>query len=210
MAGRGRYALARFGAEEVIANTLKPVPTQSNSVVLLDAEAIRRALTRIAHEVLEHNAGSTDLVLVGIKTRGVTVARRLAALIEKFEGKTVAVIALDVTAYRDDRLDAQAGAQTSARGQGFDPEPEVAGRTVVLVDDVFYTGRTVRAAIDAIISRGRPDTIQLAVLVDRGHRELPIRADYVGKNVPTSRTERIQVQLQETDNIDQVLLLRTS
>lgn len=174
-----------------------------DSVVLLDEEAIRRALTRIAHEILEHNAGSGELLLVGVKTRGETLAARLAILIEKFEGRAVPVVELDVTPYRDDRPAPKGDAAP------FEPQAEIAGSTAVIVDDVFYTGRTVRAAIDAIISRGRPASIQLAVLVDRGHRELPIRADYVGKNVPTSRGERIQVQLQETDGAEQVLLLRS-
>lgn len=181
--------------------------TSSDPVVLLDAEAIRRALTRIAHEILERNAGSGDVALVGIKTRGETLARRLAELIEKFEGKAVPAVELDVTRYRDDRPKLPAGVRKAGE-QSLAPDFYVEGRTLVIVDDVFYTGRTVRAAIDALISKGRPASIQLAVLVDRGHRELPIRADYVGKNVPTSRAERVQVHLQEIDGTDEVLLLR--
>lgn len=173
---------------------------QLQPVILLDGEAIRRALTRIAHEILERNSGVQDLVLIGVKTRGETLAVRLAALIEKFEGMAVPAGELDVTPFRDDRPE--------ARGQESGLDLEVQGRTIVIVDDVFYTGRTVRAAIDGIMHRGRPASIQLAVLVDRGHRELPIRADYVGKNVPTSRTESIQVHLSEIDGQDEVLLLR--
>jgi pyrimidine operon attenuation protein/uracil phosphoribosyltransferase len=170
--------------------------------LLLDAEAMRRALTRIAHEILERNDGTSNLTLVGIKTRGEHIAARLAHLIEQFEGTVVPVAELDVTPYRDDR------------GQELEPESpqslplEVKGRRVVIVDDVFYTGRTARAAIDAIMDSGRPASIQLAVLVDRGHRELPIRADYVGKNIPTSQTELIQVHLTESDETDEVLLFR--
>jgi pyrimidine operon attenuation protein/uracil phosphoribosyltransferase len=182
-------------------------------VVLLDAEAMRRALTRIAHEILERNVGAHDLMLVGIRTRGGPLAVRLAGLIHRFEGVQVPICTLDVTPYRDDRPGTanpkhapEAGISTGAGV--LDPPLDVHGRRIVLVDDVFYTGRTVRAAIDAIMDRGRPAVIQLAVLVDRGHRELPIRADYVGKNVPTSRTERIQVHLLETDGTDEVLLVR--
>ncbi len=183
--------------------------TSSDPVVLLDREAIRRALTRIAHEILEHNAGSGDVALVGIKTRGEMLALRLAALIEKFEGKAVPAVVLDITRYRDDRPNLRSqGLEPDA--QSFAPGFEVEDRTLVIVDDVFYTGRTVRAAIDALISKGRPASIQLAVLVDRGHRELPIRADYVGKNVPTSRAERVQVHLDEIDGVDEVLLLRAA
>jgi pyrimidine operon attenuation protein/uracil phosphoribosyltransferase len=180
----------------------KPEP-----IVLLDGEAIRRALTRIAHEILERNSGVHDLALAGIKTRGATLATRLSAFIEKFEGTAVPVAELDVTPYRDDRPEFR-GEEQRARGQALGLDLEVEGRTIVIVDDVFYTGRTVRAAIDAIMDKGRPASIQLAVLVDRGHRELPIRADYVGKNVPTSRTERVQVHLVEIDNLDEVVLVR--
>jgi pyrimidine operon attenuation protein/uracil phosphoribosyltransferase len=162
---------------------------------------MRRALTRIAHEILERNGGAEGLTLVGIKTRGEHMAARLAGLIERFEGTRPPVAELDVTPYRDDR-----------RGEadpGQRPDPiAIQGRRVVLVDDVFYTGRTVRAAIDAIIDMGRPAGIQLAVLIDRGHRELPIRADYVGKNIPTSQRERIQVYLVEVDGVDEVVLMR--
>jgi pyrimidine operon attenuation protein/uracil phosphoribosyltransferase len=172
---------------------------------LLDAEAVRRALTRIAHEILERNGGAEGLLLVGVRTRGKPIAQRIASLIKRFEGTDVPVYELDVTPYRDDRRGERAEPPTESPGHvDFDVE----GRKIVLVDDVFYTGRTVRAAIDAIIDRGRPDSIQLAVLVDRGHRELPIRADYVGKNVPTSRSERIKVRLKEIDGADEVVLVR--
>lgn len=175
------------------------------AVVILDAEAMRRAMTRIAHEILERNVGAEGLMLLGVRTRGVHLARRIAALISQFEGTDVPVFDLDVTPYRDDRV----GKHSPANGIPL-PELEVEGRHIVLVDDVFYTGRTARAAIDAIMDRGRPANIQLAVLVDRGHRELPIRADYVGKNVPTSRQERIRVRLAETDGTDNVVLVRES
>jgi pyrimidine operon attenuation protein/uracil phosphoribosyltransferase len=174
------------------------------SVNLLDAEAVRRALTRIAHEILEHNGGAEGLLLLGVRTRGKPIAQRIASLIKRFEGTDVPVYELDVTPYRDDRPGDRNGGEPSSPQADF----EVAGRKIVLVDDVFYTGRTVRAAIDAIMDRGRPDNIQLAVLVDRGHRELPIRADYVGKNVPTSRSERIKVRLKEIDGVDEVVLVR--
>ncbi len=170
--------------------------------LLLDAEAMRRALTRIAHEILERNGGAGNLTLVGIKTRGEHIAARLASLIEQFEGTRVPIAELDVTPYRDDR-------DLKPAPPGPQPTPiDVKGKRVVLVDDVFYTGRTARAAIDAIMDQGRPAGIQLAVLVDRGHRELPIRADYVGKNIPTSQSELIQVHLTESDERDEVMLVR--
>ncbi len=169
--------------------------------VILDKQAIRRALTRISHEIIERNKGIDDVIIVGIHTRGIYLARRLASRIEEFEGK-VPVGELDITLYRDD---------LSYRSQ--DKEPIVKGshipvsienKKVVLVDDVLYTGRTVRAALDALMDHGRPAQIQLAILIDRGHRELPIRADYVGKNIPTSRQEQIVVELEEVDGVDQV------
>lgn len=176
---------------------------------MLDADAVRRALTRIAHEIAERNGGVSGLMLVGIKARGGPMAGRIADLMEKFESVAVPHFELDVTPYRDDRGrigDARAGAESS---EGRDERKhDVEGQRIVLVDDVLYTGRTVRAAIDAIMDMGRPANIQLAVLVDRGHRELPIRADYVGKNVPTSNTEHVQVHLVETDVEDEVVLIR--
>lgn len=183
----------------------------ASSVGLMDAEGMRRALTRIAHEILERNGGAQDLIFIGTRTRGVPLARRIAGLIKQFEGTDVPVSELDITAYRDDRRGASKedlgkdSAQAKSSGLGT---KDIEGAHVVLVDDVFYTGRTVRAAIDALMDLGRPSSIQLAVLVDRGHRELPIRADYVGKNVPTSRSERIKVRLEETDGVDEVVLVR--
>jgi pyrimidine operon attenuation protein/uracil phosphoribosyltransferase len=164
----------------------------------MEADEIRRATTRIAHEILERNEGARDLVLIGIAARGDDLARRLAAEIERIEGATVPVGVLDITFYRDDigyRAEAPEVHETRV---GFD----ITGRTVVLVDDVLFTGRTIRAALDALVDLGRPTAIQLAVLVDRGHRELPIRADFVGKNVPTAGDERIETRLREVDGGD--------
>jgi pyrimidine operon attenuation protein/uracil phosphoribosyltransferase len=173
---------------------------------VLDADGLRRALTRIAHEIVERNGGADGLVLVGIRSRGVPLARRLAGLIEQHEAVSVPVGSLDITYYRDD-LTRLAHAPIVKRS---DLEVDVSGRVVVLVDDVLYTGRTIRAAIDALLDFGRPARVQLAVLVDRGHRELPIRPDYVGKNLPTARGERIQVELVEVDEVDGVLLVGES
>ena len=172
--------------------------------VILDAEQVRRALTRIAHEIAERNRGAQDLYLVGIHTRGVPLARRLAAEIAAIEGTDVPVTSVDVGLYRDDLLTRPSG---PPRLQPADLAADVTGRIVVLVDDVLYTGRSVRAALDAIMDVGRPRAIQLAVMVDRGHRELPIRADYVGKNVPTATDERIRVRLAEVDGDDCVVLM---
>ena len=166
-----------------------------DKTVLMDSEGIRRALTRIAHEIVEKNKGVDNVVLVGIRTRGVPIAERLAENIEKIEGKKPPVGVLDITLYRDDL-------STLAYQPIVRPTElpvDITGKIVVLVDDVLYTGRTIRAALDAIIDNGRPKTIQLAVLVDRGHRELPIRADFVGKNVPTSLSEKICVKMPEYD-----------
>ncbi|MDI6871580.1 MAG: bifunctional pyr operon transcriptional regulator/uracil phosphoribosyltransferase PyrR [Bacillota bacterium] len=162
---------------------------------IMDEEAVRRALVRIAHEIVERNQGTGDLCAVGIRTRGVPLARRLARLIGEIEGREIPCGILDITLYRDD-LTTVANQPVVQRTEV--PFP-IVGRTVVLVDDVIYTGRTVRAALDALIDLGRPRAIQLAVLVDRGHRELPIRADFVGKNVPTSTREVVAVLLRETD-----------
>jgi pyrimidine operon attenuation protein/uracil phosphoribosyltransferase len=169
---------------------------------VLDAQEIRRALTRIAHEILERTHGGGEIILLGIPTRGVPLARRLAALIGEFEGLEVPCGSLDVTMHRDDlRLrPARALGRTDLPAAGID------GKTVVLVDDVLYSGRTVRAALDALTDFGRPLAVQLAVLVDRGHRELPIRADYVGKNLPTSQREVVHVLLAEVDDTDAVLI----
>jgi pyrimidine operon attenuation protein/uracil phosphoribosyltransferase len=172
--------------------------------VVMDAVAVERALTRIAHEILEANEGAGEIALVGIVTRGARVAERLAARIASIEGTDVSVGTLDISFYRDDVL-TNPHPEVHRTDISFDVE----GRDVVLVDDVLYTGRTIRAAMDAIMDYGRPRSIQLAVLVDRGHRELPIRADYVGKNVPTSRRERVKVRLTETDGHDAVEILAT-
>lgn len=171
---------------------------------ILDAQGMKRALTRIAHEILERNQGAEGLVLVGIRSRGLPLARRLAALVARVEGVDPDVVALDITPYRDDLALRPEG---TAPGQAPASEPfRVDGRTVVLVDDVLYTGRTVRAALEGVMARGRPAAIQLAVLVDRGHRELPVRPDYVGKNVPTSRREHVTVRLEEMDGKDEVVI----
>ena len=173
-------------------------------VILLNRADIRRALTRIAHEVAERNQGTAELILVGMRTRGVPLARRLARILADIEGRPVTVGELDVTLYRDDL--AVRGLRPAL--QQTDIPVDITGKVVVLVDDVLYTGRTVRAALDALMDFGRPRRVQLAVLVDRGHRELPIRADYVGKNVPTSRREEVQVRLEEVDGTDEVLLIK--
>jgi pyrimidine operon attenuation protein/uracil phosphoribosyltransferase len=170
--------------------------------LILDDMAIRRALTRIAHEMIERNRGIEDIVLVGIKTRGIFLANRIAERIKQIEGTEVAVGELDITLYRDDLSIKTSNSEPLVRGT--DVPFELANKKVILVDDVLYTGRTVRAAMDAVMDLGRPAQIQLAVLVDRGHRELPIRADYVGKNIPTSSEEKVVVTLTETDDHDQV------
>lgn len=171
---------------------------------ILDEAAIRRALTRIAHEILERNRGVEECVLVGIRTRGIYLARRLAERIHQIEGEQIPVGELDITLYRDD-LTEKTG-QPEVRDS--DLPVEIHGQSVILVDDVLYTGRTVRAAMDALIDRGRPRMIQLAVLVDRGHRELPIRADYVGKNVPTSKNEIVHVAVSEYDQQEHVIITK--
>jgi len=163
---------------------------------------ITRALTRISHEILESNRGSDDLVILGIPTRGVTLARRISSIIQSVDSAVIPTGALDVTMYRDDL------AQNPIRATGPTDIPSggIDGKTVVLVDDVLYSGRTIRAALDAIGSLGRPRSVRLAVLVDRGHRELPIRADFVGKNLPSSAEERINVRLEEIDGHDEVTI----
>lgn len=169
---------------------------------ILDEAAIRRALTRIAHEIIERNKGTDNVVLVGIKTRGETLADRLARRIEEIEGKSIALGNLDITLYRDDLSKKSLDPEVKATELPHD----INGKTVVLIDDVLYTGRTVRAAMDALVDHGRPDYIQLAVLIDRGHRELPIRPDFVGKNVPTSKSEQVVVRLSEVDATDEVFI----
>src|ERR1700757_673802 len=175
---------------------------------LLDADGLGRTLSRIAHEIIEGNPELEDVALVGIQTRGVPLARRLARLIEERTGTTLALGAVDITFYRDDVSvrggEAPLAAQPVVRATQLDFPLD--GRTVVLVDDVLYTGRTIRAAIEALFDYGRPDRVQLAVLADRGHRELPIRPDYVGKNLPTSRAEHVYVRVRELDGVDQVAI----
>lgn len=170
--------------------------------IVMTAEDIRRTLTRIAHEIIERNKGTGDLILVGLRTRGVPLAKRLADIIEKYEKSKLNVGALDFSLYRDD-----------LNGNGSKNVPlteipaDINGKPVVLVDDVIHTGRSIRAAMDALIDQGRPRSIQLAVLVDRGHREMPIRPDYVGKNIPSARHEDIQVRLAEIDGLDGVAIV---
>lgn len=176
--------------------------------VILDGAAMRRALTRIAHEILEKNKGIEDCIIVGIKTRGIPLAQRLTERINQIEAAEVPMGELDITLYRDDLTHVSDSEEPIVKGNDI-PVP-ITGKKVILVDDVLYTGRTVRAAMDALVDLGRPRMIQLAVLVDRGHRELPIRADYIGKNVPTSRSEIIQVAVTEIDGKDEVLIKRES
>lgn len=170
---------------------------------IMDEAAMNRALKRIAHEIVEHNKGTEKLLMVGIRRRGVPLAQRLGRFIKEFEGAAVAIGVLDITLYRDDLT------TKAERPQVHKTEVPVNinDKQVVLVDDVLYTGRTVRAALDALVDLGRPAQIQLAVLVDRGHRELPIRADYVGKNVPTSKREVVEVRLREIDGGDEVMIM---
>ena len=174
-----------------------------HKATLMDDQEVVRALTRIAHEIVERNKGAEGLALVGVHTRGVPIAERLADLIERFEGVRPPTGKLDITLYRDDLTEIALQPIVRKTEVPFD----VAGMRIVLCDDVLYTGRTARAALDALVDMGRPKVIQYAVLVDRGHRELPIRADYVGKNVPTARTELVKVRLAETDGADGVELL---
>jgi pyrimidine operon attenuation protein/uracil phosphoribosyltransferase len=177
--------------------------------VVLDGEGLQRTLHRIAHEIIEGNPDLESVALVGIHTRGVALAHRLRRLIEDFAGVEVALGTVDITFYRDDvqvrGREAPLHQQPVVRATRLDFPLE--GRTCILVDDVLYTGRTIRAGIEALFDYGRPARVQLAVLADRGHRELPIRPDYVGKNLPTARSERLQVQLVEVDEVDQVLLI---
>ncbi|KMJ58565.1 bifunctional pyrimidine regulatory protein PyrR uracil phosphoribosyltransferase [Bacillus sp. LL01] len=174
----------------------------AEKALILDEQAIRRALTRIAHEIIERNKGVEDSVLVGIKTRGIHLAKRLAERINQIEEKDIPVGELDITLYRDDLTTKTSDKEPLVKGS--DIPVDINNKKVILVDDVLFTGRTVRAGMDALMDFGRPAQIQLAVLVDRGHRELPIRADFVGKNIPTASTEKIVVELSEIDNNDQV------
>ena len=202
--------MAAVGAPQVGAEPHPPRPTRSRPVsgdpaaarLVLDETDVSRALTRVAHEVLERTKGAADVILLGIPTRGVTLAHRLAAAMADVEGTHIPVGALDVTMYRDD-LRRQ---PTRAVGHTDIPAPVDDG-VVVLVDDVLYSGRTVRAALDALGDLGRPRAVRLAVLVDRGHRELPIRADHVGKNIPTRTGERVRVRLEELDGVSEVTIV---
>jgi pyrimidine operon attenuation protein / uracil phosphoribosyltransferase len=170
---------------------------------LMSAEDIHRALVRVAHEVVERNKGAQDLLLVGMQTRGVPIAKRLAATIKSLENIDVPVGSLDISLYRDDL----SSLSLKPAIHRTDIPVDVTDKQIVLVDDVFYTGRSIRAAMDALIDLGRPQSIQLAVLVDRGHRELPIRADYVGKNIPTAQNEEIRVEIKEVDGEDKVVIV---
>ena len=172
--------------------------------VVMDADRMQRSLTRIAHEIVERNRAIEEVALVGIRERGVPLARRLARRLQEITGREVPTGALDITLYRDDLMRQAIGPQPVVRSTEI--PFNIDDRTILLVDDVLYTGRTIRAALDALIDFGRPKAIQLAVLIDRGHRELPIKADYVGRNVPTSRQESVQVRLEEVDGTDDVLL----
>ena len=171
---------------------------------VMDADRMSRALIRIAHEILERNRGISDLALVGIRTRGVPIARRLARALKEINGDDVPTGALDITLYRDDLMRQPVGPQPVVRHTEI--PFSIDDRKILLVDDVLYTGRTIRAALDALIDFGRPRAIQLIVLVDRGHRELPIKADYVGKNLPTSLKQSVQVRLQEIDGTDEIVI----
>jgi pyrimidine operon attenuation protein/uracil phosphoribosyltransferase len=177
-----------------------------NSTTVLTSQDISRSLTRIAHEIIERNKTSADLVLVGLHTRGVPLAKRLSLIIGSFTGCEIPVGLLDISQYRDDIPDNR----ESSAAENTNIPVTISGKVIILVDDVLYTGRSIRAAMDALIDRGRPRSIQLAVMVDRGHRELPIRADYVGKNIPSARYEEIQVHLQETDGVDEVVISKNS
>jgi pyrimidine operon attenuation protein/uracil phosphoribosyltransferase len=171
--------------------------------ILLTSREIGRALARIAHEIVEKNKGAEDIVLIGMRTRGVPLAKRIAEIIGSFEGTQIPVGTLDIGLYRDDISPSEL---KSTNHSHTNIPTSITDRPVILVDDVLYTGRSIRAAMDALIDLGRPKAIQLAVLIDRGHRELPIRADYVGKNIPSSKDEEIQVQLKEVDGVDKVVI----
>lgn len=170
--------------------------------VLMDEQAIKRAVTRISHEIIEKNKGSEELFLIGIRTRGVFLAERIAETIKSIEGREIPTGILDITLYRDDlsTLASQPVVHST------EIHEDISGKNIILIDDVLFTGRTIRSALNALIDLGRPRKIQLAVLIDRGHRELPIRADYVGKNAPTSLREQIRVELEEVDGQDQVVI----
>jgi len=177
----------------------------AKTVEIMDREGIKRAILRISHEILEKNKGAENLALLGLQTRGVPIAHRIAEFIKEIEGVDVPVGSLDITLYRDDLMHLQHHPMVKVTQIPF----SVDNKRIIICDEVVYTGRTIRAALDAIMDLGRPQLVQLAVLIDRGHRELPIRADYVGKNIPTSRTEWVNVHLKEVDGEDGVLLGRS-
>jgi pyrimidine operon attenuation protein / uracil phosphoribosyltransferase len=174
--------------------------------IVMDADRISRTLTRIAHEIVERNRGVDEVALVGVRSRGVPLARRIARALQQITGDEVETGALDITLYRDDLMRHAVGPQPLVRRTEI--PFSIDDRLIILVDDVLYTGRTTRAALDALIDFGRPRAIQLVALVDRGHRELPVKADYVGKNIPTARNESVQVRLQELDGVDEVVVER--
>jgi pyrimidine operon attenuation protein / uracil phosphoribosyltransferase len=194
--------LAAFVPRETRPQPEDPMMALREKAEIVDAEGLRRIITRIAHEIVERNKGVDEIVLVGIRRRGVPIAQRIAARIKEFEGDEPAQGSLDITLYRDD-LSLVANHPVVS---GTEIPVDINGKVAVLIDDVLYTGRTVRAAMDALIDFGRPKAIQLAVVIDRGHRELPIRADFVGKNVPTSKREVIGVKLVEVDEVDSVVI----
>ena len=177
---------------------------ETKSAVVMDADRIARTLTRIAHEIVERNKGVDDLALIGVRTRGVHIARRLARSLKEITGDDVPTGTLDITLYRDDLMRHAVGPQPVVRRTEI--QFSIDNRKILLVDDVLYTGRTIRSALDALIDFGRPKAIQLVVLIDRGHRELPIKADYVGKNLPTSSRQSVQVRLLEIDAADEVVI----
>lgn len=180
---------------------------KQTTVEVLDEAAIKRALTRISYEIIERNKGTKNLVLAGIKTRGVSIAHRLAARISQIEGESVPVGELDITLYRDDRHFPEEVGDPDVKGSTFPVSIE--GKIVVLVDDVIYTGRTIRAAMDALIDVGRPEKILVASLTDRGHRELPVKADFIGKNIPTAKSEQVKVSVTEIDEKDAVEIIKS-
>lgn len=169
--------------------------------IIMDESGIERAITRLAHEIIERNKGIEDLILVGIRTRGIPFANKLLKKISQIEGKSVPIVTLDITLYRDDLSEIS---DNPILNEDFDYD--ITDKTVILIDDVLYTGRTVRAALDALVDKGRPKKVQLAVLIDRGHREFPIRPDFVGKNVPTSVDEVVKVKFKETDDKSEVVI----
>jgi pyrimidine operon attenuation protein / uracil phosphoribosyltransferase len=193
-----------LGLRTIPLHTFPDLPPEVQMPQVMDADRMSRALTRIAHEILERNRGLDELALVGIRTRGVPIARRLARTLKEINGDDVPTGALDITLYRDDLMRHPVGPQPLVRRTEI--PFSIDDRKIMLVDDVLYTGRTIRAALDALIDFGRPRVIQLIALVDRGHRELPIKADYVGKNLPTSLKQSVQVRLQEIDGTDEIVI----